>query len=382
MAEETAPAEGSTRAIAVVGGLVMDMITITARLPNQGETYISDDFTMQPGGKGANSAVAAFRLSHLKPPGWPDTETVPENAYKLPGFTGISVSMTGAVGNDTSGKSLQAALKRNHVNADKVQTIDQISSAVGIVIVERDFGENRILYYPGANEKLEAKDVCNLEGLYGGGQKPDLLITQLELKDDTVARAIKTAKEHNIDILFNPAPARFLEKSHYHGITHLIVNETEAATISCHPVEPPGPEPDWQPEPGGNWQIVTDTLLKLGVKYAVVTCGAYGAFYSDTRGQVPTHVKAEKIEQDCIIDTTGAGYARYRHVLSSQISLLTRHRDTFVGAYAVEWVKQKQQNKWNLGVAVAFANQAAAKTIQKVGCLESIPWASDLELNE
>jgi ribokinase len=53
-------------------------------------------------------------------------------------------------------------------------------------------------------------------------------------------------------------------------------------------------------------------------------------------------------------------------------------RDTFVGAYAVLWVKEKQCGKWDLRSAVEYACKASARTIQKVGCQESIPWASDL----
>ena len=54
-------------------------------------------------------------------------------------------------------------------------------------------------------------------------------------------------------------------------------------------------------------------------------------------------------------------------------------RDTFVGAYAVQWKKEKQQGgKWNLRTTVEYACKASAHIIQQVGCQESIPWASDL----
>lgn len=53
-------------------------------------------------------------------------------------------------------------------------------------------------------------------------------------------------------------------------------------------------------------------------------------------------------------------------------------RDTFVGAYAILWVKEKQGGKWDLRSTVEYACKASAQTIQQVGCQESIPWASDL----
>ncbi len=56
----------------------------------------------------------------------------------------------------------------------------------------------------------------------------------------------------------------------------------------------------------------------------------------------------------------------------------TPSRDTFIGAYAVQWVKEKQGGNWDLRSTVEYACKASAQTIQQVGCQESIPWASDL----
>ena len=53
-------------------------------------------------------------------------------------------------------------------------------------------------------------------------------------------------------------------------------------------------------------------------------------------------------------------------------------RDTFVGAYAVQWVKEKHGGNWDLRSTVQYACQASAHIIQHVGCQEPIPWASDL----
>ena len=48
--------------IIVIGSSNTDMVIKTTRLPLPGETILGGTFLMNPGGKGANQAVAASRL--------------------------------------------------------------------------------------------------------------------------------------------------------------------------------------------------------------------------------------------------------------------------------------------------------------------------------
>src|SRR5690349_19105075 len=49
--------------IVIVGSAGIDMVIKTDRLPAHGETVLGGIFFMNPGGKGANQAVAAARLN-------------------------------------------------------------------------------------------------------------------------------------------------------------------------------------------------------------------------------------------------------------------------------------------------------------------------------
>ena len=51
-----------TGKILVVGSTNTDMVVKTDHLPRPGETVLGGTFLMNPGGKGANQAVAAARL--------------------------------------------------------------------------------------------------------------------------------------------------------------------------------------------------------------------------------------------------------------------------------------------------------------------------------
>lgn len=303
--------------IAVISGLVIDLVSVTDRIPDGGETITSLSFSTHPGGKGANSAVAASRLSHAKPEvrhilSVPNavsedlSESAPEDLSEgapesLP-EDDIQVRMVGAVGDDEFGPLLISNLAENHVDVSGVRTAAGQKTGVAVIIVETASGENRILFNPGANHNLLPTDFLTLESL-AGGIRPDLLILQLEMRLDTVEQILATASREGINVLLNPAPAQCLPSSAYRMITHLVVNESEAATLLS-----------WR-ELGElttenvGWGGVTDEFLRMGVKNVVVTLGGKGAYFSNSPGSGGL-VDAEK--DVSVVDTTGAGYVWYQ----------------------------------------------------------------------
>lgn len=54
-------------------------------------------------------------------------------------------------------------------------------------------------------------------------------------------------------------------------------------------------------------------------------------------------------------------------------------RDTFVGNYAMEYMRQKQMGEWDIGKAIARACKASARTIERLGAQEAIPWADEMD---
>lgn len=53
--------------IAVIGGLDADLIMITSRIPDRGESALANEYHEALGGKGANSAIATYRTCHKRP---------------------------------------------------------------------------------------------------------------------------------------------------------------------------------------------------------------------------------------------------------------------------------------------------------------------------
>lgn len=275
------------RIVSVLGGVVQDLTTIVNRLPDNGETVVATNFSMQAGGKGANSAVAVYRLSRPNPKHSP-------NAHREAVEDDLRVRMVGAVGADEFGPSLRDNLTNCGVNVDGVRVIKGQSTAIANILLEVGSGANRIMQYPGAAYALEPEDFKTLESL-GGGVAPDLVISQLELRRDVIEQAIETANREGVEILLNPSPAHYLMPYIYRMITHLIMNETEAVMLSeCEP-------DDIKNQTG--WTKVVEYFHNLGVKNVVVTLGEKGAYYSNESGS--GYVEAEK---NCnVYDTSGAG---------------------------------------------------------------------------
>lgn len=275
------------RTIAVFGGVVQDLTTITDRLPDDGETVVATGFTMQAGGKGSNSAVAAYRLTRPNPKNSPDAHQDAEE-------DNLRVRMVGAVGADEFGPPLKENLTKCGVNVDGVRVLEGQATAVANILVEAGTGANRIMQFPGAAYALEPSDFMTLESL-GGGVAPDLVISQLEIRRDAIEQAIETANREGVEVLLNPSPARYLMPDIYPMIAHLVMNETEAVLLS-------EVQPDDIENPTG-WTNVASYFLNLGVKNVVVTLGEKGAYYSNESGS--GYVEAEK---DCkVFDTSGAG---------------------------------------------------------------------------
>ncbi|KAI9822646.1 MAG: hypothetical protein M1827_000365 [Pycnora praestabilis] len=317
--------------ITIIGSLNTDLITRTLRVPSPGETLTSQSFDTGSGGKGANQAVACARLSRGKNE---STKREPE----------VIVRMVGAVGGDSFGKDLISGLRRDGIDTSSVQVKDGEKTGVAMIIVEEESGENRILMSPNANYSLRAEEFTSLAAPL---PEPVLIVLQLEIPLDCVLQILKTAKKNGTEVLLNPAPAMKLPEHAYKSVTHLILNESEAALLSGNSE---AHLQDHTSLPG-----IAEQFLSLGVKHVVLTRGAKGVFFSSTDGMDGFIPAAEAN----VVDTTAAG-------------------DTFVGAYAVEVAKHAKGGNFDLQEAVEWANKAAAKTVERKGAQNAIPWLDEV----
>ncbi|MEP6894302.1 MAG: ribokinase, partial [Chloroflexota bacterium] len=262
--------------ILVIGSLNTDLVVRAPRFPQPGETISGEDLQVIPGGKGANQAVAAARL-------------------------GANVSMLGRVGKDNFGDFLLENLKSNHVDSKLVQR-DEASTGTATIIVDES-GQNSIVLSAGANGKVSPADIESVSSLHH-----KLLLLQLEIPTLTVLRAAQRAKESNLIVILNPAPAKEIPDELIALTDFIIPNETELSLLTgMNVTDIPSTEKAAQ------------ILLERGAKNVIVTLGSKGALLvgKNTSKQVDTYVVN-------VVDTTAAGDAfigGFASVLDSSSSL-------------------------------------------------------------
>jgi ribokinase len=71
---------------------------------------------------------------------------------------------------------------------------------------------------------------------------------------------LKIARQKGAETILNPAPAISLPEEAYHGLGHIIVNETEAAILSG--IEKPT-----------SWNDVAAVFIARGVRNVIITLG-------------------------------------------------------------------------------------------------------------
>jgi ribokinase len=248
--------------IVVVGSSNTDLIIKGPRIPRQGETVLGGNFSMAPGGKGANQAVAAARA-------------------------GGNVALIARIGNDFFGERAIRSFAFDHIDVSQIIEDKDNPSGIALVLVGEN-GENCIAVAAGANTKLSAADI---EQSREAISSANILLMQLETPLDTVRAAAEIASANNIKVILNPAPAQPLDSSLLKDIYILTPNEFEAEVLTGFEV---------RDDNGAN--RAADRLLGEGVKTVIITLGARGAFVAgaESRGLAPGFsVHA--------VDSTGAG---------------------------------------------------------------------------
>jgi ribokinase len=246
-------------AIAVVGSLNLDLVVRVARLPGPGETVSGGDVFRNPGGKGANQAVAAARL-------------------------GRGVAMVGRVGDDQAGRELLASLRADGVDTSHVRVVDGVPSGAAFITVSED-GENQIVVSPGANARLTPEDVAAAGAVLRAAA---VTLVQLEVPLEAVAAAMRAAGGR---VVLNPAPVRALPSELLGEVDVLVPNRVELAQLAAAPV------PGTAAEAAG-------LAARLPARAVVVTLGADGALAVE-QGRA-SHVPAVPVRP---VDTTAAGDA-------------------------------------------------------------------------
>lgn len=250
--------------IVVLGGINMDLVTITSRFPEAGETVVGSRFLTYPGGKGANQAVAAARM-------------------------GARVFMVGRVGADIFGSQLLEALTQSGVNISGVGTAADTSSGIAVINVDES-AQNRIIQIPGANHtcgEAEAQQVLQLL------PQASTLLLQLEVATELCLRVAQAAAAQGKTVILDPSPVRPIPEAFYPCCSVITPNETDTQSLVGFPVV----------DRISAAQAAGELLAK-GANSAIIKMGKQGAYYATPEGGeqvIPFPAQA--------VDSVGAGDA-------------------------------------------------------------------------
>jgi ribokinase len=248
--------------IIVVGSSNTDMVIQTKDLPRPGETVIGGAFFMNPGGKGANQAVAVARLGGV-------------------------VSFICKTGSDIFGHQAQQLFDEEGIDTSYVFSDKKSPSGVALITVDEN-AENCIAVASGANANLRPEDIKQAEEAIGDA---DFILMQLEIPLETVSFVAQMATERNRKVILNPAPAQNLPKELFEKLYVITPNETEAELLSGIKITDET-----------STKEAAKKIFAQGVKNVVITLGAKGAliYSGDTFETIP----AQKVKAK---DTTAAG---------------------------------------------------------------------------
>ncbi len=298
-----------TPAIIVVGSLNMDFVVSVKRLPSPGETVLGSNFTMIPGGKGANQACAAGKLA----------------------ANSATVRMIGRVGKDLFADHLKASLAAAGVDVSGIHAAKSQPTGCALISVDEN-GQNSIVVASGANFELAASDVEAMRKSFHGAS---VALFQLETPLPTIAAALRLAREEGVVTILDPAPAQTLPADVLQNVDILTPNENEALKLLGR---------DGEGIALADAPAVAARLLELGPRTVVLKLGCEGCFLK--RPEWQDHVAGFPVNA---VDTTAAG-------------------DTFNAGLAVGLAQGQ-----TLSEAAVFANAAAAISVTRLGAQPSAP---------
>ena len=245
--------------IVVLGSTNTDMVIAGKKIPVPGETISGGKFLMNPGGKGANQAVAVARLSAKRG----------------------SCTFIAKVGDDLFGRETAARMKKDAIDAKLI--VDRKERSGTALILVAPNGQNVISVALGANGTLSPKDIVPYRKDI---ENAAALLMQLETPIGTVVTAAKWAHAKGVPVILNPAPAAKLPKELYKCLDWITPNETEAELLTGVKVTD-----------AKSAQKAVDVFLKRGVKHVAITMGVKGVYCGNCRKLYPAkRVKAV----DCV----------------------------------------------------------------------------------
>lgn len=247
---------------------------------------------------------------------------------------GTGTTLIGRLGKDSFGAELKAFLGDQGIDLGYVQETAGAHTGTAIITVAE--ADNTIVVIPGSNALVSAEDVDVVPLLAG-----DVAVSQFEIPLPTIAAFFQRARSAGATTLLNPAPAQKMPGELLALVDILVLNETELGFLA-------GVELSDSDEAARIIDVARGLQARED-QTICITLGKRGVLALAASEEIAVPGRAVNA-----VDTTGAG-------------------DCFVGALAARLADGAA-----LRAALAFANAAAAISVQRMGAGPSMPTAAEV----
>lgn len=230
--------------VCVLGSFNVDIISYLPRLPNAGESLLSDKLMFSPGGKGCNQALASS-------------------------YADANVSFITKIGSDHFSEYASSFINASSIKNPIVYKSSEVQTGTATIYVDETTGENMIAIFPGANMTISHDEVLLQKDAI---VHANIILLQLETNVDALQQIINIAQDNEVPVIINPAPYSASIHQFLDGLDYLTPNETEAGLLT-----------DTQVIDADSAMAAAQAIHRMGVKNVVITLGKKGSVAFDGR---------------------------------------------------------------------------------------------------
>ena len=254
-------AEAAVADVVCIASWNADLVSRVPRPLARGETLMASAFSVSPGGKGSNAAVAAARQ-------------------------GAQVALVARIGDDDFGAMGRRLWQAEGIDTRHVEIAPGERSGVAQILVYAD-GDNSIAVYPGAGAALGTQQVQAAHATLAACK---VVMASCEVPLAATQAAFAFARAGGACTVLNPAPACPLPAELLALVDVLTPNESELHALAGTP-------------PGSDVDVAARQMLLRGPSAVLVTLGAAGIRLYRS-GHAPVQMAGRAVQ---VCDTIGAG---------------------------------------------------------------------------
>lgn len=249
--------------IIIFGSISMDVYINVPGFPEPDMPVMAKRHVMDPGGMGANQALAAARC-------------------------GAKTALVGKVGNDEMSHHILNSLKSNEVMTSGVARSDSLPTGMNFIVKNAEQEKKKTVSMSANSE------ISNVQVPDEIMTPENMIVLQMEVPREENIALMERAKMNGTKVLLNLAPAIAVTKQELRCLDYLVVNQVEARGLAR----------SLGVSAEDNYDKIAEALARTGELTCIVTMGDKGSVAVTEKGQKWV---TEALPCEEFVDNAGAG---------------------------------------------------------------------------